>query len=148
MPRTLNAIALLFAGTLIGSTFTNLSAAKQYRLQKGQGFWVTANEHEKTAYLVGYLDAETIYRSNMDLKLKSLCTTPGQKWVRNFELGFPLLEPPATILDLQKGLDDFYKNGHPIGMFPAQRIVRLKLAGRSQSEIDAAEREARVDSGP
>lgn len=147
MRSSLTSIVLLFVGGLIGSVgFSPANAARQYRLQKGQSFWINAGEQWKTAYLLGYLDAETIYRSNMDLKLKRLCTTSGQKWVNDFDYGFPLIEPPVTVADLQKGLDNFYRNDHAIGMFPAQRIVRLKLAGRSQSEIDAAEREDQIGS--
>jgi hypothetical protein len=147
MRRSINAVILLFVGGLIGSVgFSQANAALQYRLQNGQSFWITADEQSKTAYLLGYLDAETIYRSNMDLKLKPLCTASGQKWVDDFDYGFPLIEPPATIADLQQGLDDFYTTDRVIGMFPAQRIVRLKLAGRSQSEMDAAEQETQVGS--
>jgi len=144
MRRSLNSLVVLFVGALVGSVgFPHAGAAKQYRLQKGQTFWTDANEQSKTAYLLGYLDAETIYRSNMDLKLKPRCTESGNKWIDDFDYKFPLLEGPATVMDLQRGLDDLYKDNHsPIGMFPAQRIVRLRLAGRSQSEIDAATREA------
>jgi hypothetical protein len=143
MRRSLNSLVVLFVGALIGSIgFPHSGAAKQYRLQKGQAFWTDADEQSKTAYLLGYLDAETIYRSNMDLKLKPRCTETGNKWIDDFDYKFPLLEAPATVMDLQRGLDDFYKDNHnPIGMFPAQRIVRLRLARRSQSEIDAAARE-------
>jgi hypothetical protein len=123
MRSSLSAIILLFVGGLIGSVgFYQVDAARQYRLQRGQSFWINANEQWKTAYLLGYLDAETIYRSNMDVKLKGLCGAPGQKWVSDFDYGFPLLEPPATIADLQKGLDDFYKNAHPIGMFRRKEL--------------------------
>ena len=111
-----------------------------YRLQQGQTFWSVSNGPQKTAYLLGYLDAETIYRSDMDLKLKPQCTESGKKWIDDFEYKFPLLDDSTTIVDLQKGLDDFYENNHR-AMFPAQRIVRLRLAGRTQAEIDAAVRE-------
>jgi hypothetical protein len=144
--RYLNGLFLLFAGALVGSIgFPHSDVAGQYRLQKGQSFWPEADEQWKTAYLLGYLDAETIYRSNMDLKLKGLCTASGKKWIDDFDYEFPLLQMQATIIDLQSGLDDFYKddrNRGQVGMYPAQRIVRLKLAGRSQAEIDAAEQEA------
>jgi hypothetical protein len=136
-------------GALFGSVeFPSSDAAGQYRLQKGQTFWVDANEQMKTAYLLGYLDAETIYRSNMDTRLKALCTASGKQWIDDFDYKFPLLSVPGTVMDLQKGLNDYYKDDHNhTGMFPAQRVVRLKLAGRSQSEIDAAEQETDVGPG-
>ena len=144
MPRRLNSVVLLFVGALAGSIgFPRSGAARQYRLQEGQAFWISAGDQQKTAYLLGYLDAETIYRSNMDLKLRTLCTPPGKKWINDFEYGFPLLAAPATVVDLQKGLDDFYRDHDGMGMFPAQKIVRLKLARRPQSEIDEAERSSR-----
>lgn len=144
MRHSLNSLIVLFVGALVGSVgFPHAGAAKQYRTQKGQAFWSEADEQSKTAYLLGYLDAETIYRSNMDLKLKPRCTESGNKWIDDFDYKFPLLEASASVMDLQRGLDDFFKdNPSPIGMFPAQRIVRLRLAGRSQSEIDAVAREA------
>ena len=148
MRRSLNAIVLLFVGALIGSIgFPQPGTARQYSLQRGRGFWIDANDDVKTGYLLGYLDAETIYRSNMDLRLKPLCTTSGKKWNDDFDYTFPLPNVPATITDLQNGLDEFYKDqDHQIGMFPAQRIVRLRLAGRSQSEIDAEEQESHIGS--
>lgn len=145
MQRSLNAIVLLFVGALIGSIgFPQPGTARQYSLQRGRGFRSDADDEVKTAYLLGYLDA---YRSNMDLKLKPLCTTSGKKWIDDFDYTFPLPNVPATITDSQNGLDEFYKDqDHQIGMFPAQRIVRLRLAGRSQSEIDAAEQESHIGS--
>jgi hypothetical protein len=140
MGRNLKGVILFLVGALVGSIgLPRSGAAEQYRLQRGQGFWSVASEPQKTAYLLGYLDAETIYRSNMDLKLKPQCAESGKKWLDDFEYKFPLLDESATIVDLQKGLDDFYEH-NDIAMFPAQRIVRLKLAGRPQAEIDAAER--------
>jgi hypothetical protein len=144
MWRSLNGVVLLLVGALIGSIgFPHSGAARQYRLQKGRGFWLDADEQSKTAYLLGYLDSETIYRSSIDLSLKARCTDSGKQWIDDFEYKFPLLDVPLTIADLQKGLDDFYKDDrNPMGMFPAQRIVRLGLVGRPQSEIDDAKREA------
>jgi hypothetical protein len=141
--RCINGLFLLFVGALVGSIgFPHSDVAGQYRLQKGQSLWPEADEQWKTAYLLGYLDAETIYRSNMDVKLKGLCTTSGKKWIDDFEYEFPLLQGQATVMDLQSGLDDLYKDGNHVPMYPAQRIVRLKLARRSQAEIDAAEQVA------
>ena len=71
MRNRLNAIVFLLIGVLIGWVLLpQLGAAQQYRLQQGPAFWSTANEGAKTAYLLEYLDAETIYRSNMDLKFE------------------------------------------------------------------------------
>jgi hypothetical protein len=68
MWRSLNGVVLLFVGAVVGSIgFPHSGAARQYRLHKGQGFWIDADEHWKTAYLLGYLDAETIYRSSIDM---------------------------------------------------------------------------------
>ena len=93
MWRILNGVVLLFVVALIGAMgFPRFSAGQRYKLQKGQSFWVGADEEVKTAYLQGYLDAESIYRSNMDLKLKPLCTTSGQKWIDDFDYTFPLLD--------------------------------------------------------
>jgi hypothetical protein len=144
MWRSLNGLVLLFVGVLVASIgFTPSDVAGQYRLQRGQAFWAEADEQLKTAYLLGYLDAESIYRSNMDLHLKGLCTVSGKKWIDDFEYKFPLLPMQMPIMDLQNGLDGFYKDDRSnVGMYPAQRVVRLKLAGRSQAEIDAAEQEA------
>jgi hypothetical protein len=82
---------------------------------------------------LGYLDAETIYRSNIDLSLKPRCTDSGKQWIDDFEYKFPLLDATKTIMELQDGLNDFYKgrSNPSIAMFPAQRIVRLGIGGTS-----------------
>jgi hypothetical protein len=79
----------------------------------------------------------------MNQGLKPRCTDGGKQWIDDFEYKFPLLD--AETMKLQQGLDNFYKDddGRDIGMFPAQRVVRLVLAGRPQSEVDQAKWEAR-----
>jgi hypothetical protein len=53
MWHSLKGVVLLFVGALIGSIgFTHSGAAGQNRLQKGQGFWIDADEQWKTAYLL------------------------------------------------------------------------------------------------
>jgi hypothetical protein len=45
MQRSLNAIVLVSVGALIGSIgFPQPGTARQYRLQKGQGFWIDADD--------------------------------------------------------------------------------------------------------
>jgi hypothetical protein len=144
MNSSLNSVALVFVAAFSGLVmFPHSDPAQQYRLQRGYGYWSEATEEMKTAYLQGYLDAETIYRSSMDEGLKPRCPDAGKQWIDDFEYKFPLLN--AEIMKLQQGLDDFYKDddGRDIGMFRAQRVVRLVLAGRPQSEVDQAKWEAR-----
>ncbi len=136
---------LLFVGGLLGAgLFVGMNAAQEYRSVTGHAFWSKADDNLKVAYLIGYDDAEQVYRVALDEGAKPLCTDAGKAWIADFDRKFPM-SGSATIRQVKEGIDEFYKDwkNQSVHLWVAQNIVRLQLAGRPPAEIEEATRKAR-----
>jgi hypothetical protein len=138
-------LALLLVGVLLGAAFgARLKAAQEYRKTTGYAFWRDANDNAKFSYLMGYADAEQMYRLVLDKGAKPLCSDAGREWIEDFDRKLPV---PSNITFKQttQGIDDFYKDwkNQSVPLELAQNIVRLQIAGRPQTEIEEALRKAR-----
>ena len=66
-PNLTKGCALLLTGALFGVVFGGgLKAAQDYRTTTGYAFWSKADGNIKFAYLIGYADAELMYRLVLD----------------------------------------------------------------------------------
>ena len=138
-------LVILFSGALFGAGFVvSLNAAQEYRPITGYAFWSKADGNLKFAYLIGYSDAEQIYRLAMDKGAKPLCTDAGKVWIEDFDQKTPMPNN-MTVKQLSEGIDEFYKDwkNQTINIPFAQNIVRLQIAGRPLAEIEEATRKAR-----
>jgi hypothetical protein len=138
-------LSLIVFGALLGAGFlAELNAKQSYRPETGYSFWKAADDNLKTAYLMGYADAEQLFRVVLDKGAKPLCTDEGKAWIADFDR--KILEvPAATISQLKEGLDEFYRDwrNQSVGLKLAQNIVKLQLAGRPADEVSEAIRKAR-----
>jgi hypothetical protein len=144
-PRLMKSFALLFVGMLLGVSFVvSLRAGQEYRTRTGYAFWGKADGNVKFAYLLGYSDAEQMYRLVLDKAAKSICADAGKEWIEDFDRKIPMPNN-ITFKQTTDGIDDFYKDwrNQSIPLFLAQNIVRLQIAGRPQAEIEEATRKAR-----
>jgi len=109
MKRNLrHSFVLLFVGALIGAgLFASLNAAQEYRSATGYPFWSTADDNLKVAYLIGYSDAEQLYRIALDKGAKPLCADAGKVWIEDFDRKFPMPDS-ATVRQTKEGIDEFY----------------------------------------
>lgn len=146
MKRNLTkSVSLLFIGALLGAGLVaSLNAAQEYRPMTGYAFWSNADGNVKVAYLIGYADAEQLYRLALDKGAKPLCTSAGKAWIEDFDRKIPMPNN-ATIKQVSEGIDEFYKDwkNQGVHLHFAQNIVRLQIAGRPQAEIEEATRKAR-----
>lgn len=141
----IKSLALLFFGVLLGMCLVGgINAAQEYRKATGYAFWSKADDNAKFAYVIGYSDAEGVYRLVLDKGAKPHCTDAGKEWIEDFERKMPVPND-MTIKQTIEGLDDFYRDwkNQSVRLQLAQNIVRLQVAGRSQAEIDEATRKAR-----
>jgi hypothetical protein len=138
-------LVLLFIGALLGAGLAAaLNAAQEYRPMTGYVFWGKADSNLKFAYLIGYSDAEQMYRLELDKGAKPLCAGAAKESIENFEQKFPM-PSNITIKQTREGIDEFYKDwrNQSIDLILAQNIVRLQITGRPQTEIEEATRKAR-----
>jgi hypothetical protein len=146
MKRNLTkSVVQLFIGALLGvSLAAGLSAAQEYRSMTGYAFWSKADSNLKFAYLIGYFDAEQMYRLALDKGARSLCADAGRGWIEDFERKIPMPNN-ITVKQTSEGIDEFYKDwrNQSAHLYFAQNIVRLQIAGRPQAEIEEATRKAR-----
>jgi len=141
-------LGLLLIGAVLGAgVFAKLKTAQEHRTMWGYAFWSKADGNLKITYLIGYFDAEQMYRTALDRGAKPLCAEAGKTWIEDFDQKIPLPNN-MTIKQTSDGLDEFYKDwkNQGVNLWLAQRIVRLQIAGRPQAEIDEAIRMARADS--
>jgi hypothetical protein len=139
-------LVLLFIGALLGAgLIASLNAAQEHRSATGYAFWSKADGNIKIAYLIGYIDAEQFYRHGMDKGAKPLCAEAGKAWIEDFDQKIPMPNN-MTVSQVSQGLDEFYKDwkNQSVDIYFAQQIVRLKIVGRPQQEIDEAIRRARA----
>jgi hypothetical protein len=136
----------LFIGTLLGAGLVvGLNAAQEYRSATGYAFWSKAEGNLKFAYLIGYSDAEEIYRLALDKGAKPLCADAGKAWIEDFDR--KILPPSSTtVKQTSEGIDEFYKDwkNQGVHLYLAQNIVRLQIAGKPQAEIEDAISKARA----
>ncbi len=145
MRKTKRAHLLLAAIGLLGFGFVIRDViAQEYHPETGYQFWKQANDTVKTAYLLGYADAESHYRFVLD-RLKPLSTDAAKRSIEDFEYKIPF-PGGATVPQLKEGIDEFYKDwrNRSLSLFIAGNIVRLQLVGRPQSEIDEVIARARA----
>jgi len=92
MKRNLTrSFALLFSGTLLGvGLVVSLNATQEYRSTTGYAFWTKADGNLKSAYLIGYSDAEQMYRLALDKGAKPLCGDAGREWIEDFDRKIPM----------------------------------------------------------
>jgi len=141
-------LILLFIGALFGAgLFASLDAEQEYRSATGYAFWSKADGNLKFAYLIGYSDAEQMYRLAMDKGAKPLCADAGKVWIEDLDRKIPMPNN-ITIKQTIEGIDEFYKDwkNQSVHLDLAQNIVRLQIAGRPQTEIEEAIRRARIAS--
>lgn len=141
-------LALMFIGALLGAALVaSVNAAQEYRPLTGYAFWSKADGNLKFAYLIGYSDAEQIYRFALDKGAKPLCADSGKAWIEDFDQKIPMPNN-ITVKQLIDGIDEFYKDwkNQSVQLHLAQNVVRLEIAGRPQPEIDEAIRKARAAS--
>ena len=141
-------VVLLFVGTLLGAGLVaRLNAAQEYRSMTGYAFWSKADGNLKFAYLIGYSDAEQIFRLALDKGAKPLCADAGKAWIEDFDRKI-LMPENITVKQTSEGIDEFYKDwkNQGVRLHFAQNIVRLQIAGRPQTEIEEATRKARAAS--
>jgi len=144
----IKSLVLLLIGALLGASLVaRLNAAQEYRPLTGYAFWSKADGNLKFAYLIGYSDAEQIYRFALDRGAKPLCAEAGKSWIEDFDQKIPMPKS-MTIRQLTEGIDEFYKDwrNQSVQLHLAQNIVRLQIAGRSQAEIEEATKRARTAS--
>ena len=146
MKRNLTKSLVIFSiGTLFGASLVvGLSAAQEYRSVTSYAFWSKADGNIKVAYLIGYSDAEQMYRLVLDKGAKPLCADAGKEWIEDFERKTPMPNN-ITVKQTIEGIDEFYKDwkNQSVHLYFAQNIVRLQIAGRPQAEIEEATRKAR-----
>ena len=139
---------LLLIGALLGAGLVaTLDASQEYRSATGYAFWSKADENVKYAYVVGYVDAEDLYRFALDRGAKPLCGDEGKAWIDDFDR--KVLAPDSeTVKQAIEGVDEFYKDwkNQGVQLRIAQNVVRMQIAGRPQAEIDEAVRKARAAS--
>ena len=138
-------LVLLFSGVLLGAGLVaSLNAAQEYRSMTGYAFWSKADGNLKFAYLIGYSDAEQMYRLALDKGAKPLCADAGKKWIEDFDRKIPMPNN-ISIKQTSEGIDEFYKDwkNQGVHLYFAQNIVRLQIAGRPQAEIEETTRKAR-----
>jgi hypothetical protein len=138
-------LTLLLAGALLGAVFVaRLKAAQEYRKMTGYAFWRDASANDKFLYLMGYADAEQMYRLALDKGAKPLCSEAGKAWIEDFDRKLPV-PSNVTFKQTTQGIDDFYKDwkNQSVPLELAQTVVRLQIAGRPQAEIVEAIRRAR-----
>jgi hypothetical protein len=138
-------LVLLFIGALLGAGLVvSLNAAQEYRPVTGYAFWSKADGNLKFAYLIGYEDAEQLYRVVLDEEAKPLCAGAGKASIEHFERRIPM-PYGMTTKQISEGIDEFCKDWKNQGVYLdfAQNIVRLQIAGRPQAEIEEATRKAR-----
>jgi hypothetical protein len=144
-PHLMKSFALLFLGMLLGISFVvSLMAGQEYRTPTGYAFWSKADGNTKFAYLIGYSDAEQLYRFALDRGAKPLCADAGKVWIEDFDQKIPMPKNMTVKQELE-GIDEFYKDwkNQSVQLHFAQNIVRLQIAGRPQGEIEEATRKAR-----
>lgn len=144
-PNLTKSLVIFFMGALLGASLVGgLSVAQEYRSMTGYAFWSKADGNLKFAYLIGYSDAEQMYRLVLDKGAKPLCADAGKEWIDDFERKIPIPNN-ITIKQTSEGIDEFYKDwkNQSVQLYFAQNIVRLQIAGRPQAEIEEATRKAR-----
>ena len=144
-PNLTRGLAILSVGVMLGVGFVaGLNAAQEYRKFTGYALWGGADGNVKFAYVVGYADAEQMYRLALDKGAKPLCADSGKEWIEDFERKIPM-PTNITVKQTIDGIDDFYKDwrNQSVPLYFAQNIVRLQIVGRPQAEIDEAIRKAR-----
>ena len=140
----IKSLALSFFGLLIGVCVgQTINGAQEYRKATGYAFWSKADDNAKFAYVIGYSDAEGVYRLVLDKEAKPHCTDACKEWIDDFEQ--KMAAPNMTIKQCIQGIDDFYKDwkNQSVKLQIAQNIVRLQVSGRPQAEIEEAIRKAR-----
>lgn len=141
---------LLLIGALLGAGLVaSLDAAQEYRPITGYAFWSQADDHTKTAYLIGYSDAEQMYRLILDKGVKTRCGDAGKAWIE--EVDRKILAPDnITFRQAFDGINEFYKDwkNQGVHLFLVHNIVRMQVAGKPQAEIEEAIRKARTASNP
>jgi len=146
MKRNLTkSVVQLFIGVLLGvGLVAGLNADQEYRSMTGYAFWSKADSNLKFAYLIGYSDAEQMYRLALDKGARPLCADAGREWIEDFERKIPMPNN-ITVKQTSEGMDEFYKDwrNQSVHLYFAQDIVRLQIAGRPQAEIEEATRKAR-----
>ena len=141
--HVLGGVALFVLGMFAGSGINLVAKLKAQDFQgqgarpaEGYAFWHGAMDDAKFGYLSGFLDAELYYRAAIDRGFQPQCGDQGKKAISDFEAHYPV--PDAITLDQFKhGIDLFYSDtdNRAIGLFPASNIVRLKLMGRPDAEV-------------
>jgi len=148
-PNLTKSLVQLLIGTLIGAGLVvSLNAAQEYRSATGYAFWSKADGNLKFAYLIGYFDAEQIYRLALDKGAKPLCADAGKAWIEDFDRKIVPPSSSTTVKQTSEGIDEFYKDwkNQGVHLYFAQNIVRLQIAGKPQAEIEDAIRKARAAS--
>jgi hypothetical protein len=145
MRNVAKSLVLLFSGALLGAGLVaSLNAAQEYRSVTGYPFWSKAEGNLKFAYLIGYSDAEQMYRLALDKGAKPLCADAGREWIEDFDRKIPMPNN-ISVKQTSDGIDEFYKDWRNQGvhLYFAQNVVRLQITGRPQAEIEEAIRKAR-----
>lgn len=144
---TRSLILLLVGGLCEAALSARLSPAQEYRPVTGYAFWSKADANVKVAYLLGYSDAEQLYRMALDKGAKPLCTDAGKAWIDDFDRKIPM-PSNVTISQTSDGLDGFYKDwrNQSISLYVAKNIVTLQILGRPAPEIEELTRKARASS--
>jgi hypothetical protein len=141
-------LVLVVLGALFGAALSaRLNSAQEYRPTTGYAFWSKADGNLKFAYLIGYSDAEQLYRIALDKGAKPVCGDAGKVWIEDFDRKIPMPNN-ITIKQMSDGLDEFYKDwrNQSVSLFLAKNIVTLQIVGRPPSEIEEATRKARAAS--
>lgn len=149
MKRNLaGSVILLVVSGLFGAVdFASLHPPQEYRPTTGYAFWSKADGNIKFAYLIGFSDAEQLYRIVLDKGAKPLCADAGKAWIDDFDRKIPMPNN-ITIKQMSDGLDEFYKDwrNQGVSLHLAKNIVTLQIVGRPPLEIEEATRKARAAS--
>src|SRR5260370_17056783 len=111
MKRNLTkSVVQLFSGVLLGvGLVAGLNAEQEYRSATGYAFWSKADGNLKFAYLIGYSDAEQMYRLALDKGAKPLCADAGKEWIEDFDRKIPMPNN-ISVKQTTEGIYQFYKH--------------------------------------
>lgn len=94
--RPIKSLALFTLDLLLGVCVAeSINGAQEYRRATGYAFWSKADDNAKFAYVIGYSDAEGVYRLVLDKGAKPHCTGACKEWIDDFEQKMPA--PNMTI---------------------------------------------------